>query len=302
MITRYTYKEITWIDVSNPTPDEVREVVLEAKIPSEFSTDLSVMVPHSDSFAKKGALKLTLDFPVVHRTDMQQPHEVKFIVTKNHLVTFRYEEMEALHRFGKEFEVRCLLQNGTKTTPPRLFVTLLNYLYTATYLKLDHLEARLREVEDGIFSAREREMVFEISDITRRLISFRQVMGAHEHALAHLAENVEVAFGKAFTVHVAEFKQHHQYLVSQMVALTSMVEDLRNTNMALLSTKENEIMKTFTILAFITYPLTLFTSTFGMNTVSAPIIGAPYDFWIIVIIMVAVSIIFFVYFKYKRWI
>lgn len=301
MITRYTYKETTWIDVQNPTPEEVRQVVAEAAIPAEFTADLGVMVPHSESQAKRGHLKLTLDFPVVRRTDMKHPHEVKFLVSKSHLVTFHYEEMEALHRFGKEFEVRCLLKNGRPTTPPRLFLTMLDYLYDATYLKLDHLEARLHEIEEGIFAAREREMVFEISDLTRRLIAFRQVMGAHESALEDLPTDIAAAFGKAFVPPITALAERHEHLSRRLRALTSAVEDMRNTNMALLSTKENEIMKLLTILAFVTYPLTLFTSTFGMNTQNTPIVGGHFDFWIIVTIMLVVSVCFFAFFRYKGW-
>ncbi len=301
MITRYQYKNITWIDVLKPTLEEVREVVAEVAIPADFTSDLSVTVPHSESFANKGFLKVTLDFPVVHRTDMKQPHEIKFIVTKKHVVTFHYEEMEALHRFGKEFEVRCLLKGGKATNPPRLFVTLMNYLYESMYLKLDHLEAKLHDIEDGIFAAREREMVFEISDLTRRLIAFRQVLGGHDDALEYLAKHMHTAFGATYTEHVTEFKQHHEHLSRRLRALTSVVDDLHNTNLALLSTKENEIMKLLTIMAFVTYPLTLFTSTFGMNTINTPLVGSQFDFWIIIAIMVVVSLIFFGFFRYKGW-
>ncbi len=301
MITRYQYKQITWIDLVKPTADEIREVVAETGIPPEFSTDLGVMVPHSESTAKAGILKVVLDFPVVRRTDMKHPHELKFVVTKKHLVTFHYEEMEAIHRFGKEFEVRCLLQNGKRTTPPRLFISLMEYLYDATYLKLDHLEARLHEVEEGIFSAKEREMVFEISDVTRRLIAFRQVLGAHGDVLPTLHTDISTAFGKSFSGYIDSLRLRHEHLTRRLTALTSVAADLRSTNQAILSTKENEIMKMFTILAFITFPLTLFTSTFGMNTENTPILGVANDFWIIVGIMVVVSAVFFIVFKYKRW-
>ena len=63
----------------------------------------------------------------------------------------------------------------------------------------------------------------------------------------------------------------------------------------------NEIMKILTIMAFITFPLTLFTSMFGMNTIATPIVGRTGDFWIILGIMVIVSAGLFSFFKYKRW-
>ena len=60
-------------------------------------------------------------------------------------------------------------------------------------------------------------------------------------------------------------------------------------------------MKILTIMAFITFPLTLFASMFGMNTHTTPIVGYPGDFWIILGIMVIVSAGLFSYFKYKKW-
>jgi Mg2+ and Co2+ transporter CorA len=38
-----------------------------------------------------------------------------------------------------------------------------------------------------------------------------------------------------------------------------------------------------------------------MNTVVTPILGHPWDFWIIVGIMSSIAVAFFAYFKYKDW-
>ena len=69
----------------------------------------------------------------------------------------------------------------------------------------------------------------------------------------------------------------------------------------MLTTKQNETIKTLTIMAFITFPLTLFSSMFGMNTEGTPIIGHQYDFWIIIAVMCTVAVFFFAFFKYKKW-
>jgi magnesium transporter len=69
----------------------------------------------------------------------------------------------------------------------------------------------------------------------------------------------------------------------------------------MLTTRQNEIIKNLTIMAFITFPLTLLSSMFGMNTTSSPILGHPADFWIIVGIMLSGGVGFFTFFKYKRW-
>lgn len=304
MIQRYTYRTTTWLDVVSPTTAEIRELIDTCAVPAEFAHDLTAPTPRTEVFAKKGALKITLDFPIVKRTDINHPHEIKFIVTKTHLITIRFEDIEAMHRFGKEFEVRAVLSSKSKTAtkPPELFLVLLNYLYVSLHGKLDYLETRLKEVEEGIFDEREKEMVFELSVIGRRLIAFRQTIGAHENALEALPAAFTTAFTRKTPLDVNEPEHHYRSLKRHLEALTSLLSDLKETNHTLLTTKQNELMKVFTILAFITFPLTLFTSTFGMNTRTTPIIGMPGDFWIITGFMAIVSIGFFVYFKYKKWI
>ena len=76
---------------------------------------------------------------------------------------------------------------------------------------------------------------------------------------------------------------------------------MHHTNTSLLSTRTTEITKNLTIMAFITFPLTLLANIFGMNTENNPIIGSPYDFWIIVAMMVAGIISMFEFFRYKKW-
>jgi magnesium transporter len=302
MINRFEDKKVTWLDVQNPTAEEIREIAKEASIPLEFTNDLTTMVPHSETFYKKGAFKITLDFPVVKRTDINHPHEIKFIVTKTHLVTIRFEDMESVHHFGKEFEVLCLLNNQKGATPPILFFTMLNYIYDAMYRKLDYIETKMKDIEEEIFSEHEREMVFEISTVSRRLIAFKQTIAAHENALVRLRMGIGLAFGKIMEAHVDKLEHHYRNLTRHARGLSHTLDDLRDTNMALLSTKQNETMKIFTILAFITFPLTLFTSMFGMNTTTTPIIGREGDFWIILGVMAIVSVFFFMLFKYKHWI
>ncbi len=179
---------------------------------------------------------------------------------------------------------------------------MLNVLYNAMYIKLDYLETKLKDVEDEIFNEHEREMVFELSQISRRLMSFRQTIGSHESAIKNLRIGIKTAFNKDYSERLEKLDEHYRSLNRRIYVLDHILSDLRETNQALLSTKQNEIMKLFTILAFITFPLTLFTSMFGMNTITTPIVGQEGDFWLILSIMAFVSIFFFAYFKYRKWI
>lgn len=302
MITRHEHTSYTWLDVLSPTTDEIHELMQECHISPNLMNDLTTMSPHTEAVATKDALKLVMDFPIVKRTDIAHPHEIKFIATKTHLITIRFEDIEAIHRFAKKFEVRSvLIKKRGRANAGHLMLALIQHLYAGLHQKLDYLDARLAEVETEIFSEREKEMVFEISSVARRLINFKQVLITHEHALHDLQECIPLTFNKSQLQQVDALKEQHHQLCRRVSTLTTTLEGLRDTNMALLTTKQNEIVKNLTIVAFVTFPLTMVASLFSMSTTHTPLVGTDHDWWWIVGTMVIGSIGLFVYFYFKRW-
>ncbi len=303
MIERYLHKDVTWLDVVHPTSDEIRQIFKECKLPASFADDLTSMTPRSEAKCDSGAIKITLDFPIVKRTDITHPHEIKFIATKKHLITIRFEDIQAVHRFQKEFEVLSLLNNKSKNSDGALLMlVMLTYLYQGLDEKLDYLESKTQGVEEGILIDDEKELLLEISSVSRRVISFQHTLQTHNLALSDLAILIPQEYGKIYNEKIEQIKDTYQHLTHRAGSLLGSIRDLRQTNSDLLTAKQNEVMKIFTIMAFITYPLTLFTSTFGMNTQYTPLVSREYGFWYILGIMTIASACFFAFFKYKKWI
>jgi magnesium transporter len=218
------------------------------------------------------------------------------------LVTIQYEEMEALDRFKKEFEVLTTLnKTSKKLTGTNLFFSLMNELYATSASKLDYVESTLSEIESEIFKDNERQMVVEIAKTSKRLISYRHVLRAHEDMFFEIEPLFAELHDEVHQGELASLQKTYSILFHRTNALFETLNAIRAANDAMLNTKQNETIKTLTIMAFITFPLTLFSSMFGMNTEATPIIGHAYDFWIIVIIMTFVTIFLFSFFKYKKW-
>ncbi len=302
MLQKFEDTSVTWVDASSPTPEEIRAVMEEYNIPPELLGDLSGPVPRSEAQGIDRAIKITLDFPMVRRKDVESAHEIKFIITKKALITVRYEEHASLYKFGKEFEVLSTLsRTTTEKNGGFLFIALMSTLYDGLTAKLEYVESRLDFIEQEMFEERERAMVFEISKMSQTLITFRQILFSHKEVLEVAEPFFLKMFGASFEKNLKGLVIYYQHLSRRVATLTASLQELRDTNDSLLSTKQNETMKVLTIMAFVTYPLTLVSSMFGMNTEKTPIVGHPFDFWIIVGIMVSVAVVLFAYFKYKRW-
>ena len=93
----------------------------------------------------------------------------------------------------------------------------------------------------------------------------------------------------------------HLRLTDQIEDYHEALEDFEDTNNQLISIKNTEVTKTFTILAFLTFPMMLFAALFSMNAKDTPLVDLRYSFWIIFGIMAVAMAGMFAYFKKKEW-
>jgi len=302
MIERFQTGKLMWTNLKNPTEAEITEIVHALDIPITLTSDLIAPVPRNYAHESNGVIKIAVDFPVVKRIDAEHPYELKFIIMKAALVTVQYEEMEAIDRFKKQFEVLTTLgKTSKKMTGAHLFFALMNELYNTSGTKLDYVESNLSDIEAQIFKDNERQMVVEIAKTTKRLIAYRHTLKAHEDLFFDLEPLFLSVYENVYVHDVTGLRKTYMMILHRTNSLFETLSAIRDANDAMLTTKQNETIKTLTIMAFITFPLTLFSSMFGMNTEGTPIIGHSHDFWIIVGIMSCVTIFFFGFFKYKRW-
>lgn len=301
MIVRYLQDNTAWIDVLAPEQEEIRELMEEYAIDPALVADLAVPTRRADIAIAPGAVKVTLDFPVVRISQREFPQEMKCIVTKKALITVRYADIAALHQFAKEFEVVATLQKTRRCLHGgHLFLAIMNALYGALSQKLDYIEARLVDIEEELVNGREKEMVLDLSQMSQRLIMFRQTLVGHEYVFAQAKTHFSALFGASFAASIDTLDRTFAHLMQYLSTLAATGIELRETNNTLLTTKQNEIMKTLTIMASVTFPLALLSSIFGMNT-TLPLAGVPGDFWIVIGIMIVTAIALFAFFRHKHW-
>lgn len=302
MLTRYTHKNLTWIDLESPTQEEVRNIMSEFSINPLAAEELltPTLKPKVDQY--DNFLYLILHFPAFkHSHSEGENQEVDFIIGKDFLITTRYDTVDPIHKFSKVFEVNSILdRSDIGAHAGYLFFYMIKKLYKAISHELAVVEDALDDIEEQIFSDREREMVIEISKVTRRLLNFKQALVAHKDVLSSFEVAGKNFFGNAFGYHLRTIIGEYYKVENEIKFHADTAAELRATNNSLLSTKQNEVMKVLTVMAFVAFPLTVIASIFGMNS-SLPIVGEENDFWIIIGIMIATAVTFFAFFKYKKW-
>ncbi|MEX2405050.1 MAG: magnesium transporter CorA family protein [Candidatus Paceibacterota bacterium] len=307
MIKEYTHGDITWVDLTKPTQDEVRTAMKRFDLPPAIAQELlsPSAKPKIDVYGDN--FYLILHFPAIkHAGQEESIQELDFIVSKDTVITTRYDSIDPVHKFTKEFKISSILKNnlapeGQKEHAGHLFFAMLSELYETLAADLAYIETSLDEIEEKIFAGKEKDMVREISNVSRILLTFRQSLITHSGILQSLKEVSDDLFGENYDLYINELINEHFRVSRTVEQLQDIVKEVRETNHALLSTKQNEVMKTLTIMAFVTFPLSLLASIFGMNTVHTPVAGMENDFWIVIVIMGILTLAFFIFFKQKKW-
>jgi len=302
MLTRYKERDLTWIDMVAPTPKEVRELMSEFALPPQIAQEL-LSASYKSKVERYGEMAyVILHFPTLRVGLNRRPEqEIDFIIGPKFLITARYENIDPLHTFAKAFEVGTLLGRNHSAHGGHLFASMVQNLYRSLSEECDLVRGKLEDIETKIFRGDERRMVFELSHVARALYDFSRALAPHKEMLGSLEPAAPRLWGQEFSYYLRELEGTRARVEHEVTGLRESLRELRATNDSLLNTKQNEIMKTLTILAFVTFPLTLISSVFGMNTNTLPIVGTTGDFWIIIGIMIALASSFFVYFKHKGW-
>jgi magnesium transporter len=305
MVTRHERHGFTWIDLEAPTREELSQVMHEFGIDVRVEEEIATPTPYPLVLSAPTYSFLVLHFPTTRPEGGARNQEIDFIAGKDFLITTRYEVVEAIHSLNRVFEAEELLNlPATGQIGANVVERILRHVYSAIREQLELTARTLDSIEDEIFAGHERKMVRDISLVGRVLLRFDTTLARHREPLKEFLESLESTdiFGKRFVQNAAHVLAEHAHAASLVSSYRAVGLELRNTNESLLTSSQNEAMKVFTFMAFMTFPASLVAVIFGMDTDHSPILGHPFDFWIILGLMVVITLSLLAFFKRKGWV
>lgn len=300
MISRYNYQGLTWIDINNPTPEEISHITEEFAIPDLVSKEVHSVSMRSKVDLYDDLIYLILHFPDINNNGVIEDElEIDFIIGKDFLITVHYASVASIKEFGVLFE-SLGVHEITSKHGGILFAAVMKQLYKQCLNELESTTEKIRAIEKSIFDGSEEKMVKVISYTRRQLLDFKQALRFHRDILESYEEASKQFFGEDYVFYATAITSEFNKVQGLLQTNREVLSDLQNTNDSLLSTRSNEIMKTLTIMSFIMLPLTAISGIFGMNT-SFIFIKDIQDFFFILCIMGVIGLMMFSYFKYRKW-
>jgi magnesium transporter len=296
------FKNLVWLDFTDPSADDVTYLQEHFDIHplaiEEFVTP--TFRPNATEYAN--CIFLTIHIPLFdEKSRTTYPGELDMVINKNHLITGHTKNILQLENFFADLASsegkRRLYMNKT---PAHLAYSILEMLLDSFFPSLDHIHERLNDIEEQVFSGKEKEMVFEISVVKRDILNFRRTLKPQRHIIESLVQMKSPLIDPELIPYFQDLIGTNIRLWNALESNKETIESLEETNNSLLSNKLDITMKLLTIFNAIFLPITVYSNVMSMST-TIPLHNYPGGFWIHTIIMVMISLFTILLFMIKKW-
>lgn len=303
MLKTIQWRDKRWIYADRPTKDELLELAKNYNIHPVVVEELAhqTLRPKVDRF--QNFLYLILHFPIFnHDIKTSLAAEIDFIIGKDFLITASYEQNISLEEFflsleKDETERDHVFFSGIEM----VFYQLLSQLYDFALRELDHIKLKIDAIDARLAAHEDEATIQEIFFLRRDILNFRRAIKPHETVVNSLVMHGQTFFGKEMEPYFKDIVGEYSKVWNMLENHKETVETLYETNISFLSMRSNEIMKRLTLMAFVTFPLTLIAAIFSMNITPSHFFGAPIDFMIVSSIIVILIFSMLLFFKRKKW-
>jgi len=293
---------ITWFNLSEPTTNELICIKDDFGLNKYVAGQLPVPIKRPKIEEYPGYLFLVLHFPVFNEQTRQTiPTELDFIITPNAIVTIHQDPLPQLENFCHECSGNIANNGEYFKSAGYLFFCILDKLIDSCLPMLDHISDHMDDVENKIFQGQEREMLSEIAIVKRDIIDFRRTVKPQRSVLEVLAKKVLRFFDEDLDFIAQEVIGSNIRVWNILENHKERIEAIEETNNTMFSYKINTILKTLTLLSFVTFPLSLMAAILSMSTGLPDFLQGDHAFWSVLAFMGLASFSMFLLFKKKKW-
>lgn len=294
----------TWIDVSRPTREEMKELGRNFSF-HELNLDdclSKIQIPKIDRYPDH--IFLILHFPVVERESVARASQLSVFMGAGYLVTVHQDDLRRLIEiFGA-----CATDEKQRTelmgrSSGYLFHSVVDALVDDLLDFVRKARGNIEDIEDAVFDER-TSVAKEVSYLRRQTLALRRMAVELKATLLEFGVKDIQKFsgGEDLVPYFDDVKDHLEKAVRILDEAKDTVEIFKDTDFMHGVDKSNKILAVLTIIFTLSMPATILSSFYGMN-IDMPVIQGPYAMLAIVSALSLFSAFgMFWYFRRLKWI
>lgn len=181
-----------------------------------------------------------------------------------------------------------------------LLYRLMRDLFAESFPLVEEIMRELRRIEESLFGSEEQQSVLQaILMLRRNIITMRSILNPQRAIVAHL-EHKRQFIAEDLALYFDDILDAIERQWSLLDTAKEMSEALQATHESWLTQKTNTIIRILTGFTVITLPLLIVPGIYGMN-VALPFQTHPLVFLALLCGMTVATVLFLLYFIYKKW-
>ncbi|MDI6868828.1 MAG: magnesium transporter CorA family protein [Coprothermobacterota bacterium] len=297
-----------WINMVNPTEDEIARVAEETHIHPDFLKPALDEEERPRIEADEGQILILIKAPIIRRLDgnfICDTVPLGIVATENTIVTVSLLENEVLKEFETAKPPTCHTAKRTRFVLQILFKTAAQYL---KYLRL--IDQKSDEIEHQLQKSMKNEELTRLLNLEKSLVYFTTSLRANEIVFERLLRSqLSRTPEAATTTQVLKMYEEDQDLLEDVIienkqaiemseTYSNILSNTMDAYASIISNNLNIVIKFLTSMTIILALPTMIASFYGMN-VGLPLSEHPLSFWIILGISIVIGGVA-VYFLKKR--
>lgn len=293
------FPDVKWIHFQNPSSDDINET---KKYIDAHPLILKELENESDrsKIENYGSHIFAVYHLHIYEEKEKRPRrtEIDILSSNNVVLTYSYEEIDPLKRFFDDLKEKNL-EKEIETAYQIVYYILL-YTNIFSLRQLRHVEEKVNAVGKKLFIQSNKKLLEDLSYIKRDLLEF-SVVASQKNTLDSLGILGEKFYGEKFKVYFSDLMGGFYRVQYLLETLRMTVISYSETVSQIFQFQTSEVLKKFSILGFLTFPLLLYATIALQPTIVPTLFQTPWDFWRnLIIVFVLVIIIAFI-FRKKKW-
>jgi magnesium transporter len=234
-------------------------------------------------------------------TNEVESEHVALVLGKNYLISF--QELHKSDVFVAIFErLKASVGKTRKGKADYLFYSLCDLVVDNYFVTLEKFSEKLEELEIKIIENPHKDDQTILYELRRELMQIRKAVLPLRDIFGSLTRDTSELIHASTIIYLRDVYDHILQILESIETYREMIENIQNIYLTSLSNKMNSVMKTLTVFTAIFMPLTFIAGIYGMNFDNMPELKQPNGYFYTLGGMVLISIAFWIYFKWKKYV
>jgi magnesium transporter len=287
-----------WINLTNPTDEEIERVVQALNIPADFLRDSLDEEERSRIEKEDNSLLIIVDIPMIQSGSKEEKYitlPLGMIITEDYFVTVCLKENSILDHF-----IHNKAKNFFTFMKTRFVLQLLSLISTYYLSYLKKINRKTNQIEKELRQSLQNQELFSLLNLEKSLVYFTTSLKTNNIVTEKLLKSQYLKMYEDDQHLLEDVIIENKQAIEMAEIYSSILSGLMDAFASVISNNLNHVMKILTSITIVLSFPTMIASIYGMN-VPLPYQNHPHSFTVLMILSLALSSITAIIFWKKRF-